>query len=34
MFRGIDAESNVANFAETEELILSADGSVSSYVQV
>lgn len=32
--RGIDAENNVANFVETEELVLSSDGAIASYVQV
>ncbi len=32
--RGIDSEHNVANFAETEEIILHPDGAVSSFVQV
>ena len=32
--RGIDESGNVANFVETEQILLFADGKVTSYVQV
>ena len=32
--RGIDSDGNVANFAETEQILLFPDGRVSSYVQI
>jgi hypothetical protein len=32
--RGVDTEGNVANYAETEQVLLFTDGSVSSYVQI
>ncbi len=32
--RGIDDDGNVANFAETEQILLFPDGRISSYVQI
>lgn len=32
--RGADADGNVANFAETEQILAHHDGSVTSYVQI
>merc|ERR1711871_1599966 len=32
--RGIDESGNVANFVETEQILLFADGKVTSYVQI
>ena len=32
--RGVDAEGNTANFAETEQIMLCSDGSLSSYTQI
>jgi hypothetical protein len=32
--RGADADGNVANFVETEQIVIQKDGSLSSYVQI
>jgi len=32
--RGVDEQGHVANFAETEQILIYADGSISSYVEV
>lgn len=32
--RGLDENGNAANFVETEQILIFADGRISSYVQI